>query len=212
MIGLSPGAAADFIGQALALRHRFPLTWARVQAGEATPWKARKIATACLELSEEAARAVDQRVAQVVDSLTPIRLDKIVEAAKKHADPDGARSEGRGEGQANAACTSAAPTSTAPRRSSSAPPPATRSASTPASTSIAEALKILGDTASLQRRRADAVGIIADPRYTEELLHQAREFQTTHPAPPEPPAPLAADRATQPPADRPRPGRRLGHR
>ena len=98
MLGISPGAAADFIGQALALRHRLPLTWARVQAGEATPWKARKIATACLDLPEDAARAVDRRVARVVDSLTPIRLDKIVEAAKTHADPDARPPEGRGEG------------------------------------------------------------------------------------------------------------------
>ncbi len=187
MLGISAGAAANLIGQALALRHRLPLTWARVQAGEATPWKARKIATACLDLSEESARAVDQRVAKVVDSLTPIRLDKIVEAAKKHADPEGARRKAEEKASANAACISAGPTSTAPRRSSSAPAPVTRSASTPASTSIAEALKILGDTGSLQRRRADAVGIIADPRYTEELLHQAH-CSRTQPGPPEPPA------------------------
>ncbi len=184
MIGLSPGAAADLIGQALALRHRLPLTWARVQAGEATPWKARKIATACLDLSEESARSVDQRVAKVVDSLTPIRLDKIVEAAKKHADPDGARRKadekarergvyvGRSDEHGTKKIFIRTGTGHAIRFDARL-------------TSIAEALKILGDTASLQRRRADAVGIIADPRYTEELLHQARLFQTTHPAPPE---------------------------
>jgi hypothetical protein len=49
--------------------------------------------------------------------------------------------------------------------------------------SIAEALKILGDTNSLQSRRADAVGIIADPRYTEELLLQAHQHLiSTRPA------------------------------
>ncbi len=190
MIGLSPGAAADLIGQALALRHRLPLTWARVQAGEATPWKARKIATACLELSEESARSVDQRVARVVDSLTPIRLDKIVEAAKKHADPDGARKKaeekarergvylGRSDEHGTKKIFIRTGTGHAIRFDARL-------------TSIAEALKILGDTASLQRRRADAVGIIADPRYTEELLHQARLFQNTHPAPPGTPAATA---------------------
>ena len=221
MVGLSAGAAADLIGQALALRHRLPLTWARVQAGEATPWKARKIATACLDLSEESARGVDQRVAKVVDSLTPIRLDKIVEAAKKHADPDAARRKaeekarergvyvGRSDEHGTKKIYIRTGTGHAIRFDARL-------------TSIAEALKILGDTASLQRRRADAVGIIADPRYTEELLHQARVFQTAHPAPPETPQPprqpqtqpqaAAANRPTQPqtaggqPAGRPPPG------
>ncbi len=186
MIGLSAGAAAGLIGQALALRHRLPLTWARVQAGEATPWRARMIATACLELSEESARGVDQRVAKVVDSLTPIRLDKIVEAAKKHADPEAARRKaeekarergvylGRSDEHGTKKIFIRTGTGHAIRFDARL-------------TSIAEALKILGDTASLQRRRADAVGIIADPRYTEELLHQARLFQKAKPAPPEPP-------------------------
>ncbi len=186
MLGISAGAAADFIGQALALRHRFPLTWARVQAGEATPWKARKIATACLELPEDAARSVDRRVAKVVDSLTPIRLDKIVEAAKKHADPEGSRRKaeekarergvylGRSDEHGTKKIYIRTATGAAVRFDARI-------------TSIAEALKALGDTNTLQRRRAEAVGIIADPRYTEELLHQAREFQNTQNTQPAPP-------------------------
>ncbi|MGW1342386.1 DUF222 domain-containing protein [Kribbella sp. NPDC002412] len=186
MLGISPGAAADYIGQALALRHRFPFTWARVLAGEATPWKARKIATACLELSQEAAKTVDQRVAKVVDSLTPGRLDKIVEAAKKHADPDAARAKaeekkrergvyvGRSDEHGTKKIFIRTGSGHAIRFNARI-------------TSIAEALKILGDTASLQSRRADAVGIIADPRYTEELLHQAHQhLRNTTPEPPPP--------------------------
>ena len=48
---------------------------------------------------------------------------------------------------------------------------------------IAEALKTFGDTRPVQHRRADAVGIIADPRYTQELLTQARHhhLHTTTP-------------------------------
>ena len=51
---------------------------------------------------------------------------------------------------------------------------------------IAEALKTFGDTRPVQHRRADAVGIIADPRYTQELLTQARHHHlhsTTDTAP-----------------------------
>ncbi|MFI7061021.1 DUF222 domain-containing protein [Kribbella sp. NPDC050124] len=180
VLGISPGAAADFIGQALALRHRLPFTWARVQAGEATPWRARKIATACLDLPLEAAGAVDRRVAKVVDTLTPGRLDKIVEAAKKHADPDAARAKaeekarergvylGRSDEHGTKKIYIRTATGAAIRFDARL-------------TSIAEALKILGDTASLQRRRADAVGIIADPRYTEELLHQAHQLLASTP-------------------------------
>jgi hypothetical protein len=47
---------------------------------------------------------------------------------------------------------------------------------------IAEALKTFGDTRPVQHRRADAVGIIADPRYTQELLTQARHHHTNTPA------------------------------
>ena len=184
MLGISPGAAADYIGQALALRHRLPLTWARVQAGQATPWKARKIATACLDLPEQAARAVDHRVSRIVNTLTPIRLDKIVEAAKKHADPDAARRAAeektrergvylaRSDDHGTKKIYIRTATGHAIRFDARI-------------TSIAEALRILGDTSPLQRRRADAIGIIADPRYTEELLHQAHHHLRTTPPPTE---------------------------
>ncbi|MEV0291924.1 hypothetical protein AB0H36_48090, partial [Kribbella sp. NPDC050820] len=204
MIGISAGAAADFIGQALALRHRLPLAWARVQSGQATPWKARKIATACLDLSEDAARAVDHRVAKVVDTLTPGRLDRIVEAAKKHADPEAARAKAaekaRERGVYLGRCDEHGTKKILIRTGSGA---AIRFDAR--ITSIAEALKILGDTACLQRRRADAVGIIADPRYTEELLHQAhRHLHTTPPTPPAATATAGDDRAhTTAPTSRP---------
>ncbi|MER7250805.1 hypothetical protein ABT313_39175, partial [Kribbella sp. NPDC000426] len=93
VLGISPMVASGLLGEALALRHRFPFTWARVQSGDATPWKARRLAADCLKLSEEAARYVDQRVAPLIDAITPYRLDKIIRAAKLHAAPDQARTE-----------------------------------------------------------------------------------------------------------------------
>ena len=73
---------------------------------------------------------------------------------------------------------------------------------------IAEALKTLGDTRPVQHRRADAVGIIADPRYTQELLTQARHHLTT-PAQDTPAATTAQDTAARTPRPRtPRPGHR----
>jgi hypothetical protein len=156
------------------LRHRLPFIWAKVQSGEATPWRACKIAVACLGLSEEAARYVDQRVAGLVDTLTPTRLDKIVKAAMIHVDPEAARAAaeqkvrergvfvGRTDEHGTKNVYIRAATGAVLRFKATV-------------NSIAEALKILGDTRSRNARRADAIGIIADPRYTEELLLQARQ-------------------------------------
>jgi hypothetical protein len=90
VLGVSAGVSAEFVGQALALLHRLPRCWAMVQAYEATPWKARKIATACLDLSLEAAVLVDHEVAGIIDSVTPARLTTIVKAALWKADPEAA--------------------------------------------------------------------------------------------------------------------------
>ncbi|MGW6281608.1 DUF222 domain-containing protein [Kribbella sp. NPDC055071] len=176
LLGISPGVAATFIGQALALQYRFPFIWARVQAGEATPWKARLIVTDCVRLSEEAARYVDRRVAPLIDSITPYRLNKIIKAAQRHADPaqaqadadEKARERGVFVGPSDEHGTKTIYIKTAAGN-------ATRHDAT--LNSIADALKTFGDTRPVQHRRADAVGIIADPRYTQELLAQASEHR-----------------------------------
>jgi hypothetical protein len=176
--GVSSPAAAHYIGQALALRHRLPFTWAKVQSGEATPWRACKIAVACLELTEEAARYVDQRVAGLVDTLSPTRLDKIVKAAKVHADPEAARATAEQKVRERGVFvgrTDEHGTKNVYIRAASGA--VLRFKATV--NSIAEALKILGDTRSRNARRAEAIGIIADPRYTEELLLQAQQHLRT---------------------------------
>src|SRR5215218_9574804 len=173
MIGVSPGVAADYIGQALALRHRFPFTWAKVRCGEATPWKARLLTTACLKLSAEAAGYVDKRVAPILDSVTPYRLDKIIRAAKMHADPDLARAEAeekRRERGVFVGRTTEHGTKTIYIRTGAGA--ASRFDARIAG--IADALRVLGDSRNVDIRRADAVDIIADPAFTEELLLQTR--------------------------------------
>jgi hypothetical protein len=185
LLGVSPGAAAAYIGQALALRHRFPHVWAKVLGGEATPWRACKIATACLGLSEEAAASIDRRLARIVDTVTPIRLDKIVKAAEAHAAPEAARAKaeqrakergvfvGRSDEYGSKKIFIRAPSGHVIRFNATI-------------ASIAEALKLLGDTRPIQARRAEAIGIISDPAYTEELLLQTRHHHlnpTTGPAP-----------------------------
>ncbi|NIK58792.1 DUF222 domain-containing protein [Kribbella shirazensis] len=172
VIGVSPGVGRELLGDALALQYRFPRTWAEILAGQATPWKARKIARACAKLDQAGAEYVDRRVAAIVDTISPYRLEKIVDAAKKCADPQAAAEEaaeaadkrgvyvGSGDRQGNKTIYVIAPAAAVNRHDA-------------AVAGIAEALKALGDTRPIQRRRADAIGIIADPRFTQELLNQA---------------------------------------
>jgi len=195
MLGVSPGVAADYIGQALALRHRFPFTWARVRSGEATPWKARLLTTACLKLSADAARYVDQRVAPILDTVTPYRLDKIIKAAKIHADPALARAEAEAKRRERGVFigrTSEDGTKTIYIRTGAGA--ATRFDARIAT--IADALRLLGDT-----RGVDAVDVIADPAFTEELLLQTRGQGFDQAAPAD--AVASPDRDATDPADTP---------
>ncbi|WP_427884852.1 hypothetical protein ACQHIV_21960 [Kribbella sp. GL6] len=184
VIGASPGVGRELIADALALRYRFPLTWARIQAGEATPWKARQIVRACTKLDHAAAEYVDGRVAAIIDTISPYRLDKIADAARKYADSQRAADDaaeaadergvyvGRGDKHGNKTIYIKAPAAAVNRHDT-------------AIADIAEALKTLGDTRPLQHRRAEAVGILPDPRFTQELLTQAAQTPT-HPAPTQP--------------------------
>jgi hypothetical protein len=179
ILGISPGIAADYLGQALALRHRFPFTWARVLSGDATPWKARRIVADCSKLSEEAARYVDERIAKSVDSVTPYRLSKLVKAAKKHADPDLARAEAAEKTRERGVFVSQSDEhGTKTMYVKAAAGAVVRHLA--CLNAIADALRILGDTRPIQARRADAVGIMADSRFTEELLAQARHHHLTN--------------------------------
>jgi hypothetical protein len=193
VLGVSAGVAAEFMGQALALQHRLPRCWAMVQDLQATAWKARKIATACLHLSLEAAALVDLEVAGIIDSVTPARLTTIVKAALWNADPEAAaaaakqkeRERGVYVGQSDENGTKAmyvlAASGDVIRFDATVD-------------SIADALKAVGDTDPLRLRRARAIGILADPAYALALLTAAHEARTA--------ATTGADTA---PADPPRP-------
>ncbi|MEU0090784.1 DUF222 domain-containing protein, partial [Kribbella sp. NPDC006257] len=172
VIGKGKYAAAHYLGQALALRHRLPLTWAQVRAGQATEWKARQVATACDGLSEQAAALVDERVAHILDTLTPLRVERIVRTAKWQADPEAARAEaeekarergvwpGRTDDHGTTTLFLRAATGDVIRFHATV-------------NQVADALAALGDTDPIDVRRAKAVGIIADPALTHRLLEVA---------------------------------------
>ncbi|MFC9689353.1 hypothetical protein ACFTSF_12480 [Kribbella sp. NPDC056951] len=192
--GVSHRIGAKIIGDALALRHRFPFTWARVLSGDATPWKACRLVRDCVDLSEEAARYVDQRVAALINTITPYRLDKIVKAAKMHIDPEAARAEAAAKVRERGVFIGRSDehgTKTIYIRTSSGA--ATRFDAT--IHALSDAQQTLGDTRPTQTRRAESVGIIADPIFAQELLNQGHHHPAGSSAPhlPTPPAPTSAE-------------------
>ena len=70
VLGISPGAAAVLVGDALDLRHRLPRLWARVRAGQVCAWVGRRVAQATRQLSVEVAVVVDRRVARWASSVS----------------------------------------------------------------------------------------------------------------------------------------------
>ena len=63
-MGMSTQSAMALMADALDLRHRFPLLWAKVEAGEVAPWKTRRVAADTRSLPFEAARWVDAELAE----------------------------------------------------------------------------------------------------------------------------------------------------
>ncbi|MFC5264226.1 hypothetical protein ACFPJ1_19120 [Kribbella qitaiheensis] len=178
VIGRSAGSAAVFIGQSLALRHRLPRIWAQVKGGHGEPWKARTVATACLALSVEAAEIVDRRVAGIIDTVTPVRLDRIVKAAVQQADPDAARAAAEARAKERGVWAGRADdhgTTTLYVRAATGDVIHFKATIR----QIADALAQLGDTDTLPLRKAKAIGIIADPALTNELLTVAHHLTPT---------------------------------
>lgn len=87
-LGLSADAGRNLIGDAVELRHRLPLLWHRVIAGEVRVWKARKIAQATRCLPLEGAAYVDRHLARVAHRCSFAQIDRAVERAKAEYDPE----------------------------------------------------------------------------------------------------------------------------
>ncbi len=179
LLKLSSGAAAAYIGEALALRHRLPRIWTKTLNGQAIVWRARAVARACLKLTAEAAALVDERIVAVIDTVSAYRLHKIVEAAIKQADPEAAHRAA--EQHARERGVWVQPTDNHGTKTiwvKAAAGDVIRFDAT--INDLAQALHKLGDTDPLPTRRAKAIGWIADPTAAHELLAAAR-YLATHP-------------------------------
>jgi hypothetical protein len=166
---ISSHAASQLVGDALELRHRLPRLWARVHAGRLQAWRARQVADQTKSLSPAAAAFVDAQVAPVAHKVGLQRVLSLVEVAVRRFDPDEAvrREEARAD----------------TRRVwvSDVMTHGTLSVTIAADAvdvqmfderldEIADALGGLGDQDRKDVRRAKAVGVIADPQDTLDLL------------------------------------------
>ena len=190
VMGMSSGAAASLMGDALALRHRLPRIWAAVLAGNAVSWRACKVARACLSLSVEAAAIVDRRVVGIVNTVTPSKLATIVRAAVWEADPELAKAQAEAAARQQGVFIGPSDDHGTKRFwVRAAAGDVIRFDAT--IDDLARALRTLGDTDSLDVRRAKAVGWIADPAAAHQLLEVARYLARIRPhiTPATPPPP-----------------------
>lgn len=92
VLGMSTVAAKRLVGQSLELRHRLPRLWARVQAGEVAAWRARRVAETTIhaspELSKQAAGWVDAQVAPFAERVGVAQLDRTLDEAMRRFGPE----------------------------------------------------------------------------------------------------------------------------
>lgn len=69
----------SLIRDALVLKHRLPLIWARVQAREVQAWRARRVAQCVLGAHADVVADLDARIAPVVDRVGPVTLARLLD-------------------------------------------------------------------------------------------------------------------------------------
>jgi 5-methylcytosine-specific restriction endonuclease McrA len=87
-IGLPTEVGKTYVGEAVELRHRLPRLWRRVQRGDLPAWRARRIARTTMCLSAEAAAFVDAKVAAFAHRIGPSAVDRLIDEAIARYMPD----------------------------------------------------------------------------------------------------------------------------
>ncbi|MEO5654228.1 MAG: hypothetical protein ABIN79_13515 [Marmoricola sp.] len=169
-LGILVEAAKQLLGDALELAHRLPRLWALVQNLAVPAWRARLIARETRDLSKEAARFADRLISAVPDKIGSVNAARLVQEARLYFDPDRATAD-EDEALARRGVWSrpgaAGPATTEMWMTLDTPDAELFDQSL---SRIASDLKELGDAASLDVRRARAVGVLADPQYALDLM------------------------------------------
>ena len=171
---MSTSAGKAYLRDALVLRHRLPLMWSRVAAGEVPVWRARRVAQAVLGAPADVVVAIDEAVVDIVESVGPITLDRLLDEAmlRLHAEEReiaqlealDARYVHVDEDTINA--TGIADLSARGDWKDLHDLDQTLAA-------VAAALKTSGCSESLDVRRSMALGVLADPARAHALLNTA---------------------------------------
>ncbi len=169
-IGASAYAAARLLADALDTRHRLPRIWARVCAGEVPVRHARHVAQQTRDLSVAAAGFVDAAVATYADGrVTWSRLEALVAGTVVAADPERAARLEREAAEAEFA--KVGQTNDHGQKTLYVRSAAAAVIRMDASIAFfADMLTALGDTEDLDRRRAKAVLILANPTQAVQLM------------------------------------------
>ncbi len=78
---MTSAAGKALIRDALVLKHRLPLIWAKVQAGGVPAWRARRVAQAVLGAHADVVADIDARVVHIIATVGPATLDRLIDDA-----------------------------------------------------------------------------------------------------------------------------------
>lgn len=87
-IGRSTNAASYLIRDALIVRHRLPLLWSRVLAGEVDPSRARMVARAIIGRPRDVSDEIDRRVAPLAHKIGLTTLERKLDEAMLRLHPE----------------------------------------------------------------------------------------------------------------------------
>jgi len=166
----SEGTARMLADQVSQLMHKLPDCWRRV--GDETVcapiWQARQVLDACAGLDEDQHRRVDAAVAPGLGALPARRLSTLVAAQVMLADPHGARIKARGAQRfARTWGDRSDPASGWVQAKTDRADAIFFDA---ALQQVADALEARGDQPDPDRRRAAAIGVLANPAAAVQLI------------------------------------------
>ncbi len=169
--GMGHVAAQHLVRDALNVRHRHPLLWAKVCAGSVRVWQARKVAQLCASAGLDAERAgwVDEQTTPYAGALPWGRFESLLEIKIVEADPEAAeerrlaaamqRFVRTGQSSEHGLKTLVARASAGDMIFFVA-----------VADRIAQILALQGDRDPVDVRRSKAIGILANPAHALEVL------------------------------------------
>ncbi len=169
-LGISLDAAKTLIGDALELSYRLPRLHALARDGKVPVWRARMVAQHTRDLTVEAAAFADQLIAATPEKIRHLDAARLVQEARLYFDPDRAIADEE-EALAKRGVwlrrRNTGPATTDVNMTLDTPDAELLDATIGR---IAADLRNLGDTDTLDIRRARAAGILADPQHALDLM------------------------------------------